>query len=211
MVAFSMKKNYHFSLMGNQNQNAVFVNDPAFTNEALRNKLSFQPKVIEAHLVRLFDAVISPRCYALIVNKSIKVLWSKCLSILANFSVKSTLQFRPFFSHYFHDRFYLTSTITMSKHSKSTQLRLRPKLSLWLYYLNQARIFFEKLFFRWFWNYDANVKAFVELAFYLALLDGQCIGFAPSPLLPLLRNGRDANQRSIGIMMSHLKLCKKSL
>lgn len=26
-------------------QNAVFVNDPAFTNEALRNKLSLQPKV----------------------------------------------------------------------------------------------------------------------------------------------------------------------
>ena len=33
----------------------------------------FQAKVHEAHLVRLFDAVISPRCYALIVNKDIKV------------------------------------------------------------------------------------------------------------------------------------------
>ena len=43
-----MKKNYHFSIMGNQislMQNVVFVNDPAFTNEALRNKLSLQPKV----------------------------------------------------------------------------------------------------------------------------------------------------------------------
>ena len=32
--------------------------------------LYFQAEVSEAHLVRLFDAVISPRCYALIVNKS---------------------------------------------------------------------------------------------------------------------------------------------
>ena len=42
-----MKKNYHFSIMGLKSlmQNAVFVNDPAFTNEALRNKLSLQPKV----------------------------------------------------------------------------------------------------------------------------------------------------------------------
>jgi len=50
---------------------------PLIEGLILLDRLTFlrqQPKVIEAHLVRLFDAVISPRCYALIVNKSIKVL-----------------------------------------------------------------------------------------------------------------------------------------
>lgn len=45
---------------------------PLIEGLILLDRLTFlleQPKVQEAHLVRLFDAVISPRCYALIVNK----------------------------------------------------------------------------------------------------------------------------------------------
>jgi len=49
---------------------------PLIEGLILLDRLTFlrqQAKVHEAHLVRLFDAVISPRCYALIVNKDIKV------------------------------------------------------------------------------------------------------------------------------------------
>jgi len=45
---------------------------PLIEGLILLDRLTFlleQPEVQEAHLVRLFDAVISPRCYALIVNK----------------------------------------------------------------------------------------------------------------------------------------------
>jgi len=45
---------------------------PLIEGLILLDRLTFlleQPQVQEAHLVRLFDAVISPRCYALIVNK----------------------------------------------------------------------------------------------------------------------------------------------
>lgn len=46
---------------------------PLIEGLILLDRLTFlleQAEVQEAHLVRLFDAVISPRCYALIVNKN---------------------------------------------------------------------------------------------------------------------------------------------
>merc|ERR1711879_1135059 len=47
---------------------------PLIEGLILLDRLTFlrqQKEVCEAHLVRLFDAVISPRCYALIVNKGL--------------------------------------------------------------------------------------------------------------------------------------------